>query len=1039
MTSPTFRWTTATILFALSVSGVHTALAAAPSSAYSLTFADEFSGSSLDSYKWTNTYPWETVKVNTANTYVSDGSVHLGSTRESWNGLEFSESAITTSGLYNFTCGYVEVSEKISNVRGSWPAIWMLGSGWPPEIDIMEAPQFVTNNDSTAYNTAYHYTNSSGVKADAPYLGFAYPGVDLSAAYHTYGLEWTTTALKFYFDGAVVKSTPLDNAQKQAISNLYLLLTNGNGSWAGTPTAEQWAAGTTCYADVDWVRIWQKTTTSGVLSWKGTSSNSTWTSTANWTGGVAATMSSQTASFGSVANSAITVDWSNSLTCAGLTFSGTTAYTLGGGNESLMLANVTSVAATSATPYGTTAYVTASGSKTQTINSRIDAYSSRIVFNASSTGTLALAGGITGSSSMIFSSGNFAIKGAASYLGTTSITGTTNVTLSGSGSLGNANAVTDVAPFVGDSGTVTFSSGATGVLSGSSIYLGRNAGGNAVINQLGGNVKATDNLYVGFFGKASYSLTNASGTCAALRLATATNASGTVNLNSGATLTTQGVYGGAGTSVFNCNGGVLKAAADSASFFQGITSVNYLAGGLSFDTNGHDVTITQSISNYTTGSGFFNKRGNGTLALNGENIFTGWTYVYGGTLKLGSSASLASKRITLFETSTLDVSEKTDYAIAPNQTLWGNGTVLGSLTVSGTVVAGNPFGALRTSDVAFASGSALWVAVTADSQGSLDCSGTIAIASGTQLAADFGEFSPTLCNHFDLMNFASVSGTFSSLSLPTLANGLVWNTKNLYVNGSISAVYEGITDVTKWNGADGADASDAASWACDALSATSTLSFDASGTTSNSVVFQSTQTVKGFVFTNATTSSYAVSGAKIVVAGTSAMTVCESNYDQVVANALRLDDSSIFAVAGPGKLTLSGSISGAGSVTKTGSGILVLASDSAQTGATLVQTGTLRLAAADGTMNVGAVVNDAALEIAQGTATVESVTGTGSTYVADGILVVGVLVQDSLILGGSAPTLVDTAATAPVPEPNAYLAVAIAAVMAYRFAKRPRK
>jgi len=39
---------------------------------------------------------------------------------------------------------------------------------------------------------------------------------------------------------------------------------------------------------------------------------------------------------------------------------------------------------------------------------------------------------------------------------------------------------------------------------------------------------------------------------------------------------------------------------------------------------------------------------------------------------------------------------------------------------------------------------------------------------------------------FDLFDFTNAAGTFSSMNLATLGTGLVWNTSNLYVNGSIS-------------------------------------------------------------------------------------------------------------------------------------------------------------------------------------------------------------------------------------------------------------
>ncbi|MEM9345126.1 MAG: PEP-CTERM sorting domain-containing protein [Planctomycetota bacterium] len=43
---------------------------------------------------------------------------------------------------------------------------------------------------------------------------------------------------------------------------------------------------------------------------------------------------------------------------------------------------------------------------------------------------------------------------------------------------------------------------------------------------------------------------------------------------------------------------------------------------------------------------------------------------------------------------------------------------------------------------------------------------------------------------FDIFDFASMSGTFDSINLPSLANGLAWDTSQLYNDGSISVLLE---------------------------------------------------------------------------------------------------------------------------------------------------------------------------------------------------------------------------------------------------------
>lgn len=50
-------------------------------------------------------------------------------------------------------------------------------------------------------------------------------------------------------------------------------------------------------------------------------------------------------------------------------------------------------------------------------------------------------------------------------------------------------------------------------------------------------------------------------------------------------------------------------------------------------------------------------------------------------------------------------------------------------------------------------------------------------------------FIPTLSDSFDLFNFGSITGTFDSISLPSLAAGLAWDTSQLLVDGTMSVTF----------------------------------------------------------------------------------------------------------------------------------------------------------------------------------------------------------------------------------------------------------
>lgn len=125
-----------------------------------LTFADEFSGTSVDPVKWATQYQWGPTHNHAAymqanKVQLEDGAVSLVATRESApSGKQFTSGVLSSHNTFRVTEGYMEARIKMPTTRGSWPAFWMLSGGWPPEIDIMEYPLFVgqTTNDTYAVN-----------------------------------------------------------------------------------------------------------------------------------------------------------------------------------------------------------------------------------------------------------------------------------------------------------------------------------------------------------------------------------------------------------------------------------------------------------------------------------------------------------------------------------------------------------------------------------------------------------------------------------------------------------------------------------------------------------------------------------------------------------------------------------------------------------------------------------------------------------------------------------------------------------------------
>jgi hypothetical protein len=90
----------------------------------------------------------------------------------------------------------------------------------------------------------------------------------------------------------------------------------------------------------------------------------------------------------------------------------------------------------------------------------------------------------------------------------------------------------------------------------------------------------------------------------------------------------------------------------------------------------------------------------------------------------------------------------------------------------------------------------------------INASGTLALG-GTLNVSLVNGFSPTAGNTFDILNWSTLTGTFSTIQLPSLAAGLSWSTSQLYSTGVLSVV-PGITGDYNANGT--VDAADYIVW-----------------------------------------------------------------------------------------------------------------------------------------------------------------------------------------------------------------------------------
>jgi autotransporter-associated beta strand protein len=109
-------------------------------------------------------------------------------------------------------------------------------------------------------------------------------------------------------------------------------------------------------------------------------------------------------------------------------------------------------------------------------------------------------------------------------------------------------------------------------------------------------------------------------------------------------LTAASVTGGAGTGVFDFDGGTLQATGASTAYMSGLTTANVQSGGAIVNTNSFAVTIAQQLLHDTTSGapatdGGLTKTGAGSLTLSGSNTYTGSTTVSSGALNVTGAVS----------------------------------------------------------------------------------------------------------------------------------------------------------------------------------------------------------------------------------------------------------------------------------------------------------------------------------------------------------------------------------------------------------------
>ena len=250
---------------------------------FSLIWADDFDGASIDGSKWTGYKCQDEKSVtrmgcwwNTDLAIVHDGKIHI-QTKYFENGYKSGKNGwyscgLCTDGLFDQTYGYFEIRCILPKGTGIWPSFWMMphqmndtiGNGGidGAEIDVFEAAnyQYRLSNNVNVVSSAIHYdacgSDQQKQTVCTPFL----TDNDPYEEYNTYGVEWNEKEYIFNINGKETGRTDFGSPSRvpeYMIINVNVSGTNGFplNDWAGNALTYDSVAPTDFI--IDYVRVYQ--------------------------------------------------------------------------------------------------------------------------------------------------------------------------------------------------------------------------------------------------------------------------------------------------------------------------------------------------------------------------------------------------------------------------------------------------------------------------------------------------------------------------------------------------------------------------------------------------------------------------------------------------------------------------------------------------------------------------------------------------------------------------------------------------------------
>ena len=304
---------------------------------------------------------------------------------------------------------------------------------------------------------------------------------------------------------------------------------------------------------------------------------------------------------------------------------------------------------------------------------------------------------------------------------------------------------------------------------------------------------------------------------------------GTGRFGGTGSLVNSGVLRGDGTvsaALTNSASGTIRAESGKTLRVTGSVAANAGTVSLEGGTVEFSNSVTNSATGFISGRGALNTNG---LTNNGVMAFSGGVTDIRGDVANASGARIVTSgagSTTTFFDDVVHNGTEIFTGVGASTVFFGNQSGAGAFTGTGTVYyngdlrpGNSPATVNYGGNVVFAPGTELTLEIGGVSEGteydSLQIANALTVDGMLTLMLING-FAPGLGNVFDLIDAASINGTFDTVNLPTLAQYLAWNTSNLYTTGEVS-VGSTLTPIQQWrlqnfsdpsNSGDGADNND---------------------------------------------------------------------------------------------------------------------------------------------------------------------------------------------------------------------------------------